>query len=110
MYANRSRETLWWRIAVNHLPLKRVVRSWCARRVRRAFRQALNERGYDPGGRRIGLDVSDAQGTRLEQVRPEAGLRGTAEVIVLKSLVNQSFPAVQQELTMLVDALLRVAK
>lgn len=39
----------------HQMKLKRVVRSWTARRVRVAFRRALRERGFDGEGRWVGV-------------------------------------------------------
>ncbi|KAJ5229092.1 hypothetical protein N7489_009800 [Penicillium chrysogenum] len=49
---HRERNTLWWRVSVTQLQQsKRVVRSWCARRVRIAVEQALRQQGLDKLGK-----------------------------------------------------------
>ncbi|KAL1983383.1 hypothetical protein VTN96DRAFT_10442 [Rasamsonia emersonii] len=101
MYANRDPNTLWWRVSVNHLPLKRVVRLWCARRARKAFRQALEERGFDHEGRPIKKEGSSS---------PTVGLKGTVEIIVNQRSIKEGLPAVQEEMASLVDSLVQVAQ
>ncbi|KAJ6151276.1 hypothetical protein N7470_007870 [Penicillium chermesinum] len=52
MYQTRDKNTLWWRTSVTSLHSeKKVVRSWCARRARSAFRHALAKQGFDEFGR-----------------------------------------------------------
>lgn len=106
MYANRDKSTLWWRVSIHHLPLKRVVRSWCARRVRRAFREALRERGYDHEGRRI---PQDKQNSQLES-SAEVGLNGSAEIMVHQQSIKQNYASVQQECLILVDTLVHMTR
>lgn len=100
MYATRDRNTLWWRVSVNQLSFKKVVRSWCARRVRAAFRQALLDRGFDGEGRKI---VQDAEGGP----KVETGLKGTAEIIVHPASIKAEHADVQKEINSLVDTLLQ---
>jgi hypothetical protein len=102
MYANRDPNTLWWKVSVNHLPLKKVVRSWAARRVRSAFREALKERGFDHEGRCIVQEGSSSSQT--------AGLKGTADIIVNQCSIREESAAVQEEMASLVDTLVRVAQ
>ncbi|CAD6502746.1 BgTH12-05336 [Blumeria graminis f. sp. triticale] len=54
---SRRTEPLWWS-AIATLPVsgKRVVRSWIARRIRIAFIESLNNRGYSADGSRIKAD------------------------------------------------------
>lgn len=106
MYANRDKSTLWWRVSIHHLPLKRVVRSWCARRVRRAFREALGERGYDHEGRRI---QQDNQNPQLES-SAEVGLNGTAEIMVHQQSIKQDYASVREECLILVDTLVQMVR
>ncbi|KAL1968661.1 hypothetical protein VTN77DRAFT_1487 [Rasamsonia byssochlamydoides] len=101
MYANRDRNTLWWRVSVNHLPLKRVVRSWCARRARTAFKQALEERGFDPEGRPLKKEEPSSQ---------TVGLKGTVEIVVNQRSIKEELPAVKEEMASLVDSLVRAAQ
>jgi chitin biosynthesis protein CHS5 len=102
MYANRDKSALWWRVSINHLPLKRVVRSWCARRVRRAFREALGERGYDHEGRRIQQDNQESSA--------EVGLNGTAEIMVHQQSIKQDYSSVREECLILVDTLVQMVR
>ncbi|KAL2007589.1 hypothetical protein VTN00DRAFT_9027 [Thermoascus crustaceus] len=100
MYANRDRNTLWWKATVNQLNYKKVVRSWCRRRVRAAFQQALRERGFDEEGRKI---AQEADGTP----KVEPGLKGTAEIIVLEPTIKAENADLQKEMNLVVDLLLK---
>ena len=48
---NRKKEKLWWHATTgNELSKSSVVRSWCRRRLRNAFTEVLQERGFDEHG------------------------------------------------------------
>ncbi|OJD24993.1 hypothetical protein ACJ73_03639 [Blastomyces percursus] len=88
MWATREKGQLWWSAsAQSDIASERsVIRSWCARRVRTAFRDALRERGYDKTGRRI-PDTEQRERQKPQQ-RRQAGqppsrleaLEGTLEI------------------------------
>lgn len=51
-YEARERTGLWWHALVGtSVSPRRVVRNWCARRMRNAFKEALGARGMDEYGR-----------------------------------------------------------
>ncbi|CAG8018735.1 unnamed protein product [Penicillium salamii] len=86
MLAHRDKNTLWWRVSVNKLlPYKRVVRSWCARRVRIAFEEALRQQGLDRLGKRI--PESSAQ----------KNLTGSMEIYIQVPCVVQSFEDIRKD-------------
>ncbi|KAL2368016.1 hypothetical protein BDBG_06891 [Blastomyces gilchristii SLH14081] len=88
MWATRDKRQLWWSASAQSdiASEKSVIRSWCARRVRTAFRDALRERGYDKTGRRI-PDIEQRE-QQKPQPRQQAGqppsrleaLEGTLEI------------------------------
>jgi hypothetical protein len=102
MYRNRDKNTLWWRVAYQSLPLKRVVRSYCARRTRKAFREALLSRGFDEQGRRI---VERTDGL----LATEIGLTGSADIVVKEISYKEPYSAVREEIESLVDKLVKLA-
>ncbi|KLJ11894.1 hypothetical protein EMPG_12947 [Blastomyces silverae] len=88
MWATREKGQLWWSTCTQSdiASERSVIRSWCARRVRNAFRDALKERGYDKTGRRI-PDIEHREQQKPHQ-RRQAGqppsrleaLEGTLEI------------------------------
>jgi hypothetical protein len=70
---------------------KRVLRSWCARRVRIAFYEALKQHGFDDEGRRL---VFDLQGRLL---RKETGLQGSLEIKLDRSLIQEKFDEILRQ-------------
>lgn len=105
MYANRDPNTLWWRVQTNGLDHKRVVRSWCARRVRNAFRKALHDHGYDGEGRRILQDMDETQSSS----QGELDLKGSVEIVVRPELIKEKFPEVLKETDSLVETIVRLS-
>ncbi|GAE00229.1 conserved hypothetical protein [Paecilomyces variotii No. 5] len=104
MYANRDPDTLWWRVQTNSLDHKRVVRSWCARRVRNAFRKALRDRGYDGEGRRISQSTDAVEPSS----QPEPGLKGSVEIVVRPESIKEKFTEVLKESSSLVDTVVQL--
>ncbi|KAJ5325856.1 hypothetical protein N7541_011307 [Penicillium brevicompactum] len=93
MSAHRPKDTLWWRVSVNKiLPERRVVRSWCARRVRTAFAQAMRQHGFDEVGRLL-PGSSEGQGN----------LTGTLEIFIHPPCVVQSYEVVQKDASQLLS-------
>lgn len=106
LYVNRDRDTLWWRVSVKQVQrYKRVVRSWCARRARIAFQQALKDRGYDAEGRRIQREAESSDSGDTTQGK-EGNLMGSLEITVLPPTVQQSFSTVQSDMHSLLDTLI----
>ena len=98
MYATRDTNTLWWRVAISQLQMfKRVVRSWCSRRARIAFQEALKHQGYD----KLGRPLPSAASNRLE------GLTGSIELVVRPTIRDQSFQTVQRDADHLLESLLQ---
>lgn len=106
LYANRDPNTLWWRVVANHLPLRRVVRSWSTRRARSAFREALRLRGFEADGRPLIVRENEGKGN----VRRRYGLKGTADIHLTMRAVKAEDSAVQQEMLSLVDSLIWVVE
>lgn len=96
MYEHRDPNTLWWRVSVSQLtPFKRVVRSWCARRARAAFKQALKQQGLDRSGRPLSSNPS------------KQALTGSLDVIVRPASISQSFETVQRDAHDLLEGMLK---
>lgn len=97
LYKHRDRNTLWWRVSVSQLThLKRVVRSWCARRSRIAFEQALKKQGFD----RLGIPIAGPECAQKER------LTGSLDIIIRPSCIGQSFEVVQQDTHHLLEKIL----
>lgn len=87
MIAHRDPDALWWNVSTNNLQsYKRVVRSWCARRVRFAFKEALKEQGLDILGKRIS-----------ESSSCPTNLTGNMEVFLEEACITQSFADIQND-------------
>ena len=93
LYRGRERGTLWWSVTIQTVPssTKRVVRSWGARRVRQAFRQALRERGFDKAGKKLVLDEAG------NVVGRRKCLEGTMELRILPKLILAKYTSVMDE-------------
>ncbi|KAJ5194443.1 hypothetical protein N7491_001781 [Penicillium cf. griseofulvum] len=96
--AHRERKTLWWRVSVSQIQQsKRVVRSWCGRRVRIAFEQALKQQGLDKLGKPL-VSECPSRGKKLT---------GTIEIYIQPPCVTQDFEGIQKDahhlLTLLLD-------
>lgn len=99
MYENRDPNTLWLAVTVSQIgDFKRVVRSWCARRTRLAFQNALKQQGFD----RLGAP--------LDQNAQEQRLTGSLEIIVRPLCVKKDFATVQQDAHQLLESLLSQRK
>lgn len=86
MCAHRSKDILWWRVSLSQLNAsKRVVRSWCARRVRVAFEEALRQQGLD----KLGRPLSDSCSRK-------SNLTGSMEIYIQPPCVSQSFEDIQK--------------
>ncbi|KAF2839739.1 hypothetical protein M501DRAFT_1015832 [Patellaria atrata CBS 101060] len=93
-YESRDTETLWWQIRVGlDISKKRVVRSWCKRRLREAFIEALKGRGLDANGR------------RLETAKP--GLKGSLVFVGRPNLLTVKFEQLKMDCKTLMDTLQR---
>ncbi|KAJ5437840.1 uncharacterized protein N7458_008838 [Penicillium daleae] len=98
MYEHRDPNTLWWRVSVSQLnQFKRTVRSWCARRARLAFQEALRRQGFDKLGRPLTPPVS----------MDKQALLGSLDVTIRPSSVYHSFEAVQKDADFLLKGILK---
>ena len=98
MWNNRDRNTLWWRVSTSQLQsFKRVVRSWCARRTRIAFKEALKHHSFDS----LGAPLSTTD------FKQQDALIGTLELIIRPSLVNQSHESLQRDTNHLLAKILK---
>jgi hypothetical protein len=96
MCAHRSKDTLWWRVSVGQLnSKKRVVRSWCARRVRAAFEEAFRQQGLNTLGQRL----SDSS-------LGKSNLTGSMEVYISSQCISLSFEEIQKEANQLISELM----
>lgn len=117
MYAHRDRNTLWWRVGKGSLhSYNGVVRSWCARRARLAFKQALTARGFDQEGRKIlnqnqagnnGVTTATTTTTTAGETGLDRGLVGSVEIAILPGCVKSKFSTIQHEMGTLLDTLLQ---
>ncbi|KAE8372256.1 hypothetical protein BDV26DRAFT_104827 [Aspergillus bertholletiae] len=102
LYATRDRTTLWWRVSLQHLQQqRRVVRSWCARRVRLAFQRALKERGFDAEGRRIKPSSDEPSEGK------DGNLVGSIDILVRPQCIQENYATVQADMNSLVDSLIQ---
>ncbi|KAL4883871.1 hypothetical protein BJY04DRAFT_183408 [Aspergillus karnatakaensis] len=102
MCDNRSKNALWWRVSTKEIvPWKRVIRSWCARRVRSVFEEELKERGYDAEGNRLRISSRDPAFGPL----PSRDLRGSVTLYIQPECITQKYPALREHMKSLVDHL-----
>lgn len=105
LYDNRDRNILWWKVSTQHLTQhKRVIRSWCARRVRLAFRCALKERGFDAEGRRRGPNIDESAGISKGE---NVNLVGSVDIFIRPRCVHEDYPTLQAEMNTLVDSFIQ---
>ncbi|KAJ6095306.1 hypothetical protein N7486_006052 [Penicillium sp. IBT 16267x] len=98
MWETRDPNTLWWRVSVAPIGhLKRVVRSWCARRTRIAFQQALRNQGYDE----LGVPLQDFPTPQKHN------LTGSLELVLRPACVNLDFKVVQSDADNLLRKMLK---
>ncbi|KAE8150029.1 hypothetical protein BDV25DRAFT_155188 [Aspergillus avenaceus] len=107
MYANRDRDCLWWRVSIQQLQQnKKVVRSWCARRVRLAFTNALKDRGYDNEGRRL---TSELEEQEVSQDSSHSNMTGYLEIVVHTPCITEKYSSVQADMQSVIGALIEKA-
>ncbi|PVH98376.1 hypothetical protein DM02DRAFT_484075, partial [Periconia macrospinosa] len=77
----RKKEGIWWHVTTtNDLSKSSVVRSWCRRRLRNAFTDALKTRGFDRFGRLVDAGALEVPFRSLANVvkdKPDFQLRGS---------------------------------
>lgn len=106
LYERREHGTLWWSVTTGTLnsAWKKTVRSWCARRTRQAFRQALRERGFDLDGKKL---IVDSEGCIIDRRNT---LRGTVEVRMGRELLLARYTQIMQDTRTCVDYLERKSR
>ncbi|KAL1993747.1 hypothetical protein VTN49DRAFT_2416 [Thermomyces lanuginosus] len=105
-HRHRDFNTLWWRVEVGHLPFKKVVRTWIARRMRQAFRTALYQQGFDAQGRP--LPAAEIQGKEIPSRR--SGIAGTVAITATDKTKKASDVQIQKEMNAVVEKLVTVAR
>ncbi|RMJ22382.1 hypothetical protein PHISP_06746 [Aspergillus sp. HF37] len=88
---------LWYVNGLKAGSFKHAPRSWCTRRTRAAFQNALKERGFDRMGRRI---------PNTQETRQKGDLRGTVTITMNEQCMGQDFGTVQKDVSGLLDSLL----
>ncbi|MCJ1283133.1 hypothetical protein MMC26_002460 [Xylographa opegraphella] len=97
-YDTRSRETLWWNVTSNTMStVKKVMRSWNNRRMRRAIIEALATCGLDAEGKPAAGD-----GERRAQ-----GLKGTLIIHALPIILSTKFVDVKLQMELLIRDLIQ---
>ena len=101
-YERRSRDTLWWTAytAVATSP-KSVVRNYCSRKMRDAFINALQVRGYDRDGR---IPASE------DLPNDRIGILGSARFSCLKPMITIDPAALNAECLAIVDNIISLNK
>ena len=102
-YNTRPRDTLWWNFSCNHLKNKAVVRSWAARRMKKAFVEALYSMGFNEDGQ---VRVEEAQ----KVSKGSSGLKGTLQMKGQHGAVTTTTEDVRQQMRLLVQALIERRK
>ena len=104
VYRNREKGTLWWSVSPAKMTgHKKVIRSWCSRRIRHAFCDALRERGFDRDGRVVVLDESGVV------VGKEKGLQGTLDIRMNADLLEATYADIAEQAGFLVDHLRKMS-
>lgn len=105
--ALKDTRTLWWTVSMRNAEAQRkVVRSWCNRRMKKAVREALRERGFDGEGRWKG---ERAKGTEKGSGRKERGLSGTAVFMMREEMVSMKFERVKEVAAVGVEELVKLS-
>ncbi|OCL02636.1 hypothetical protein AOQ84DRAFT_254763, partial [Glonium stellatum] len=115
-FKTADRSGLWWTAAGTlAVSKKKVVRSWVARRLRNAFVEALESRGFDRDGKRMvnsvkedGKRGGEAHNPVMQAVRrvdEPKNLTGTLRIQSNPIILTAKFDAVKQEAGQLVDEL-----
>lgn len=106
----RKREGLWWHVTTGvELSRSSVVRSWCRRRLRNAFAEALKKNGFDEYGRLVNpqLFVRDrSQVAHAIQSNTNLSLTGSLRLHILPPLIASKYPLVCKEADGIIDILL----
>lgn len=102
-YEHYDKNTLWWATSsYGLLSEKVVVRNWCYRRVKIAFRESLRKNGFDEKGRKI---VPDPTGKGKPTTT--VGQTGTLIFDVYPEVKRASLETIQKKTDEALDILLR---
>jgi hypothetical protein len=115
-YENRKREGLWWHITSTvDLSKSSVVRNSCRKRLRKAFVDALRERGFDERGKLVEFEALEKHLGSLggwmrggEDVH--IALTGSLRFHVAGPLITAKYKEVKEESGMVIEALLEGVK
>jgi len=93
-------EPLWWYCltTIRVGGPKRVVRSWLNNRVKVAFKQALEERGYSKNGSRL----HELGGIQRPSGEPSGDLVGSVQFIVQSRLLRTPWPDLKKQASLIV--------
>ncbi|KAF2810085.1 uncharacterized protein BDZ99DRAFT_462699 [Mytilinidion resinicola] len=104
-YKQRDTSGLWWSVTTPTHGKKRVVRSWVCRRIRQAFREALEARGLDKDGK--GVAGTGGAGSNDKARRQKLlNLYGTLRIGAHDQASTAKYEELRQECDVLVSALL----
>ena len=96
-YEERRRDTLWWTAWTGtSISTKNIVRSYCNKKLRSIFKQALRERGLNDDGRRMATEKWPNGGF---------GLMGSLRLNGSKATVNANEEDLRKECLALIDKL-----
>lgn len=99
--AKRDPESLWWNASSNKINAKKVVRTWCSRRLRIAFTKALEAKGYDREGRPQGLS---SEALRTGKI----GLRGSLQLLGSEKLTTAKFSEVEEQTEAVLNSIIEL--
>ncbi|KAF2689309.1 hypothetical protein K458DRAFT_413607 [Lentithecium fluviatile CBS 122367] len=113
-YEDRKREGLWWHVTSSlDLSKSSVVRNVCRKRLRKAFIEALKERGFDEHGKLVEADVLEKHlGSmgRWLRGRQDVCLTGSVRLHVQAPLIPAKYKDVKMESGMVIEALIEGIK
>lgn len=106
----RKKEGIWWHVTTtNDLSKSSVIRSWCRRRLRNAFTDALKTRGFDRFGRLVDAGALKEPFAGLAHVvkdDPHFQLRGSFRFHALTPLIPAKYVNVQRDMMAALDMML----
>lgn len=87
-------EPLWWNCLSTRDISPRVVRSWANNRLRCAFRNALERKGYAWDGTRV---AGEGDKGKERGQRQSGNLVGSAQLLTVPELVQTSWPQLEEQ-------------
>lgn len=114
-YASRKQEGLWWHVTSNaDLAKSSVVRNTCRKRLRKAFADALRERGFDEHGRLVEIGALERHlgksETWVKGQKKDIALTGSLRFHVMGPLIPAKYVDMKNETGMVLEALLEGVK